>query len=139
MGWSPYIYKFVDGGESPVPLDLQLVRAVLEPHDVGNPELKVCEDGSLQFWIRAPDGSEAELFVDDLGIAVHRPHAGGVWSIVAELVSQLGAIVINPSRAGVVCRTEEYADLPPSMQRDAVIVEMRGEALEEALVGPQNS
>ncbi|WP_415950587.1 hypothetical protein [Streptomyces sp. KLOTTS4A1] len=79
------------------------------------------------------------MFVDELGISVHRPHAGGVWSIVAELVSRLGAIVIDPSRVGVVCRREEYAGLPPSMQGDAVIVEMTGEALAEALVGPQNS
>ncbi|MGW1885848.1 hypothetical protein [Streptomyces sp. NPDC001970] len=131
------IYKFVDGGEVPVPLDMELVRAVLEPHHVGDPQLTVGEDGTLGFWIRASDGSEAEMFVDEYGITVHRPHAGGVFGIVAELVSRLGAIIINPSRVGVVCRAEELAGLPPGMQHDAIVIEMTGEAVEAALTGPR--
>ncbi|MBZ9640200.1 hypothetical protein [Streptomyces sp. PSKA30] len=135
MGWSPLIYKFVDGDEEPVLLDMALVRAVLEPHDVGDPQLTVGEDGGLGFWVRASDGSEAEIFAGGQGIEVHRPHAGGVWGIVAELVSRLGAVVIDPSRGGVVCRAEEHAHLPAAMQDDATVIEMTGEVLEAALMG----
>ncbi|MGW0842589.1 hypothetical protein ACWD26_20990 [Streptomyces sp. NPDC002787] len=136
MSWSPVILKFVDGGEVPVRLDLALIRAVLEPHDVGDPRLTVGEDGSLAFWVRASDGSEAEIFAGGQDIAVHRPHAGGVWDIVAELVSRLGAVVFEPSRGGIVCRAEEHAHLPADMRDDAIVIEtMTGEALEAALTG----
>ncbi|MFD9461987.1 hypothetical protein [Streptomyces sp. NPDC060027] len=137
MGWSPSIHKFVGGGEAPVSLDLELVRAVLEPHDVGDPRLTVGEDGNLGFWIRASDGSEAEVFVDEYGITVHRPHVGGVFGIVAELVSRLGAVIIDPSSGRVVCREEERADLPPDMRHGAVVIEMTAEAVETALTGPR--
>ncbi|MCZ4511128.1 hypothetical protein O3Q52_23660 [Streptomyces sp. ActVer] len=135
MSYSPSIYKFADGGEMPVPLDMELVRAVLEPHDVGNPQLTVGEDGGLQFLIRASDGSEAEISADETGILVERPHTGGVFGIVAELVSRLGAVIIDPSRGRAVCREEEYAHLPAGMQEDAVVIEMTGEAVEAALIG----
>jgi len=135
MSYSPSIYKFADGGEMPVPLDMDLVRAVLEPHDVGNPQLTVGEDGGLQFWIRASDGSEAEISADETGILVERPHAGGVFAIVAELVSRLGAVIIDPSRGRAVCREAEYAHLPSGMKEDAVVIEMTGEAVEAALIG----
>ncbi|MER5382062.1 hypothetical protein ABT040_17565 [Streptomyces sp. NPDC002688] len=137
MGWSPSVHKFVGGGEAPVSLDLELVRAVLEPHDVGDPQLTVGEDGSLGFWIRASDGSEAEVFVDEYGITVHRPQAGGVFGIVAELVSRLGAVIIDPGSGRVVCRQEQHADLPPEMQHGAIVIEMTAEAVETALTGPR--
>lgn len=73
VSWSLMISKFVDGNDTPVPLDLALVRAVLEPHDVGDPHLTESENGSLGFWIRAPDGSETDIFVDEQGIQVRRP------------------------------------------------------------------
>ena len=135
MGWSPMVLKFVDGGEEPVPLDPASIRAVLEPHDVGDPQLTVGEDGGLAFWVRAPDGSEAEIFADTRCIAVHRPHAGAVWDIVAELVSRLGAVVFDPSGGGVVCRAQEHAHLPASMRDDVTVIEMTGEALETTLTG----
>lgn len=131
------IFKFVDGGEVPALLDQALIRAVLEPHDVGDPQLTVEGDGGLQFWVRASDGSEAEIFADAQGVEVHRPHAGGVWNIVAELVSRLGAVIIDPSKGGVVCRTEERPHLPADMQDDAIVIEMTGEALEAALTEPR--
>ncbi|MFG3272631.1 hypothetical protein [Streptomyces luteogriseus] len=73
MSYSPSIYKFIDGGDMPVAPDLELVLAVLEPHDVGDPQLAVGEDGSLRFWVRASDGSEAEISADEIGILVERP------------------------------------------------------------------
>ncbi|MER6982235.1 hypothetical protein [Streptomyces carpinensis] len=117
-------------------LDLALVRAVLEPHDVGDPRLAVGEDGTVAFCVRAGDGSEAEFSVDETGILVYRPQAGGVFGIIAELASRLGAVIIDPSSAGVVCRAEELDHLPAGMRDDAVVVEMTGESLEAALTGP---
>lgn len=137
MGWSPVIYKFVGGGEVPVPLDMALVRSVLEPHDVGDPQFTEGENGALAFWIRASDGSEAEIFADEHCLAVERPHAGAVFGIVAELTSRLGAVVLDPSTAEVVCRAEEYAHLPAGMRDDAIVIEMTGEALQAALTGPR--
>ncbi|WP_327260696.1 hypothetical protein OG444_03575 [Streptomyces sp. NBC_01232] len=139
MGWSPMIYKFVDGGEVPVPPDTAVVRAVLEPHDIGDPRRTTGEDGWLGFWIRASDGSEAEVFADEYGIYVERPQAGAVFGIIAELASRLGAVVINPSGPGVVCRAEEYAHLPADMRDDVLVIEMTGEALEAALTGPRRT
>ncbi|MDG5801583.1 hypothetical protein P9869_02690 [Streptomyces ossamyceticus] len=138
MGWSPMVFRFVDGGETPVPLDPAVVREVLrphdEPHDADGPGIPEGGDGSLAFRVRAADGSEAEIFADDLGLTVHRPHAGEVWDIVAELVARLGAVVLDPSGTGVVCRAEEHGHLP-ARWRDAVVIEMTGEALETALTG----
>lgn len=58
-----------------------------------------------------------------------------MWDIVAELVSRLGAVVLEPSGGGGVCRAEEHPHLPAGMPDDAVVVEMTGEALETALTG----
>ncbi|WP_188272742.1 hypothetical protein [Streptomyces sp. CBMA152] len=80
------IHKFVNG--EPVPPDLNMVFEVLAPYDAaperatGNPR---------NFWIRAADGSEAEVFVDDAVITVERPQGGDVFRIVAELADRLGA------------------------------------------------
>ncbi|MET9689723.1 hypothetical protein ABZY81_14765 [Streptomyces sp. NPDC006514] len=139
MGWSPAIYKFVDGGEVPVPPDMAVVRAVWEPHDVGDPRHTVGEDGSLCFWIRASDGSEAEMFADGYGVPVSRPGAGAVFGIITELASRLGAVIFDPSRGAIVCGAEEHAHLPAGMQEDAVVVDMTGEAVEAALTGPRRS
>ncbi|GGT72130.1 hypothetical protein [Streptomyces lateritius] len=137
MAWSPLIFTFVDGGGAPVPPAMAVERAVLEPHEVGDPRLTVGEDGTSGFWIRASDGGEAEMSADRYGILISRPHAGAVHGIVAELVSRLGAVVIDPSRAGVVRRAEERAHLPADTRDDAVVIEMTGEALEAALTGPR--
>ncbi|MEV0244351.1 hypothetical protein AB0I06_31175 [Streptomyces sp. NPDC050674] len=135
MGYSPSIYKFAGGADVPVPLDLELVQAVLEPFDVGDPGLRSDPGGCLQFWIRAGDGSEAEIFAGDTGILVERPHSGGVFGIIAELMSRLGAVALDPGEGRIVCRAQEYAQLPLGMRKDAVVIEMTGERLEAALLG----
>ncbi|MFF2384574.1 hypothetical protein [Streptomyces sp. NPDC058108] len=140
VSYSPSIYKFLEGGDMPVPLDMDVVRAVLSPHDVGDPQLTVLEDGHLQYWIRAADGSEAEIFADESGISVERPHSGsGVFAIVAELAARLQAVIIEPSEGVFLCGTEAHAHLPANMREEAVLIEMTGEALEAALIGPRHS
>lgn len=67
---------------------------------------------------------------------LHHPPSGGVFAILAELVSRLGATVIDPSTAGVVCSPEAYAHLPASMRDDAMVIEPNRGTLEAALTGP---
>ncbi|MDK1348683.1 hypothetical protein QNO09_36550 [Streptomyces sp. 378] len=136
MSYSPSIYKFVDGGDVPVPPDMELVRSVLEPHNCGDPQLTAGEDGSLRFWVRASDGSEAEISADETGILVERPQTGGVFAIVAELVAELEAVIIDPSTGRAVCRAEERTQLPADMREEAIVIDMTGDALEAALSGP---
>lgn len=127
---------FVEGGDAPVPLDMDVVRSVLAPYDTGDPALTVMEDGWLQFWVRASDGSEAEIFADDSSVLVERPHSGtGVFGIVAELAARLGAVVIDPNSGVFLCGEETYARLPVAMREDSVVVGMTGEALKAALLG----
>ncbi|MFH9711930.1 hypothetical protein ACH4MW_15985 [Streptomyces luteogriseus] len=135
MSYSPSIYKFIDGGDMPVAPDLELVLAVLEPHDVGDPQLAVGEGGSLRFWVRASDGSEAEISADETGILVERPQPGEVFAILAELAVKLRAVIIDPSSGRAVCRAEERTQLPADMQEEVIVIDMTGEALEAALTG----
>ncbi|MFJ3235934.1 hypothetical protein [Streptomyces sp. NPDC086787] len=136
MGYSPSIYKFVEGSDTPVPLDMDVVRAVLSPYDIGDPNLTVMDDGRLQCWVRAADGSEAEIFVDEVGILVERPHSGpGVFAIVAELASRLGAAVLDPSSGVFFCSREAHACLPVDMRKDVIVIEMTGEGVRAALIG----
>ncbi|MGW0417289.1 hypothetical protein ACWDZX_39625 [Streptomyces collinus] len=138
MSYSPSIYKFVEGSEAPVPLDLEVVRSVLTPYDVGGPGQTMTEDGSLQYWVRAADGSEAEIFVDRTSILVERPHSGpGVFAIVAELAARLAAVIFDSSRGTFFCGSEAHAHLPEDMRQEAVLIDMTGEAVETALTGPR--
>ncbi|WP_333774488.1 hypothetical protein [Streptomyces sp. IBSBF 3136] len=137
MSYSPSIYKFVEGSDAPVPLDMEVVRSVLTPYDVGDPDRTVTEDGSLQYWVRAADGSEAEIFVDRTSILVERPHSGpGVFAIVAELAARLAAVIFDPSRGTFFCGSEAHAHLPVDMRQEAVLIDMTGDAVEAALIGP---
>ncbi|MER5603713.1 hypothetical protein [Streptomyces sp. NPDC002265] len=138
MSYSPSIYKFVEGSDTPVPLDMDVVRAVLGPYEIGDQTLTAMEDGRLQYWVRAADGSEAEIFVDEAGIQVERPHSGsGVFAIVAELASRLEAVIFEPREGVFLCATEAHVHLPADMREDAVLIEMTGAAVEAALIGPQ--
>ncbi|MFE0631804.1 hypothetical protein ACFW3D_33240 [Streptomyces sp. NPDC058864] len=133
MGWSPFILTFVGGADEPVPVDLAVVRAVLEPHHVGDPRLIVRAAAELEFFVRAADGSEAEIFAGGRDTMVSRPHAGEVFGIIAELISRLGAVLLDPA-GGAVCRAEDYAHLPADMRDGTVVVaEMTGETLVAAL------
>ncbi|MFE9500295.1 hypothetical protein [Streptomyces collinus] len=138
MSYSPSIYKFVEGSDAPVPLDLEVVRSVLTPYDVGDPGRTMTEDGGLQYWVRAADGSEAEIFVDRTSILVERPHSGpDVFAVVAELAARLAAVIFDPSRGTFFCGPEAHAHLPVDMRQEAVLIDMTGEAVEAALIGPR--
>ncbi|KND30253.1 hypothetical protein [Streptomyces acidiscabies] len=128
MSWSPSIYRFADGGDIPVPPDPAVVRDALGPY-------AIVEPSDDEYWVRAEDGSEAEFFVGEYGVTVERPQVGGVFDLVAELATRLGAVVVGPGDR-VVCRTrEEAAHLPESLRDGAIIIEMAGPALQTALTG----
>ncbi|MFF4355374.1 hypothetical protein [Streptomyces sp. NPDC001604] len=145
MSYQVWIYKFVKQREDPVPLDKEMVRDILGPHDSGATGLTVDEEGNLQFWVRAADGSSADVTVDEYCISFDRPTRSdnssgtGAFSIVAEVAIKLGAVILDLSNGRTVCRDEEYAHLPPKMRDDAVVIEMMGEAVEGALIGLRRS
>ncbi|MFF4485524.1 hypothetical protein ACFY0F_03370 [Streptomyces sp. NPDC001544] len=117
---------------------MDVVRAVLSPYDVGDPNLTVLDGGRMQYWVRAADGSAAEIFVDETGILVERPHSGpGVFAIVAELAARLEAVIFDPSEGLFVCGAEAHARLPTDMREKALVIEMTGDAVEAALIGPR--
>jgi hypothetical protein len=130
MSYSLGLYRFADGELAG--LDTDVVRAVLSPFRAA-PE-KVSDDGG-EFWIRASDGSEAEVGVHERFIGVERPQAGDVWKVVIELADRLGAGILIPDGT-FLCHEGMRAHLPEGMEDDAVFVpEITLEAF-EGVAGP---
>lgn len=120
MSYNLSLYRFLDG--EPAEPDMDVVRAVLSPCDAA-PE-KAAE-GDTEFWIRAADGSEAEVFVFGGGfgggISVERPQTGDVWKIIIELAERLGAGILIPDGT-FLCREDMRGHLPEGLESDAVFV-----------------
>lgn len=130
MSHDLWIHRFV-GGE-PAHLDLDVVRAVLQPYSVDRRPPLVQDSGRFDVWIRARDGGDAELLADAGSILVERPAGGEVLGIIAELTARLAAVIIDPADGASICRAEERAHLPVEYQRDAVVIEMTGPAVQDA-------
>lgn len=130
MSYGLSLYKFV-GGE-PVRPDIDVVRAILSPHEAA-PERATGDD--TEFWIRASDGSEAEVDVVDCVIGVERPQAGDVWKIIIELANRASGAILIPTGT-FLCREDMRAHLPEGMENDSVFVpEITLEAF-ESVAGP---
>jgi hypothetical protein len=124
------LYRFVDG--RPARPDMEVVRAILSPHEAA-PERSTGSD--TEFWIRAADGSEAEVDVTDSLIGVERPQVGDVWKIIIELADRAGGAVLVPDGT-FLCREDMRAHLPEGMAEDSVFVpEITLEAFERT-AGP---
>ncbi|MFC8866226.1 hypothetical protein ACFUAC_00865 [Streptomyces sp. NPDC057148] len=106
MGHSLGLYRFSDGELAD--FDMDLVRAVLSPV-AAVPEGVI--DGATEYWIRATDGSEAEVSVSGGEINVIRPQVGDVWKIIIELADRLRAAVLLPD-GRLLCREEMRGHLP---------------------------
>ncbi|MFE2332755.1 hypothetical protein [Streptomyces coelicoflavus] len=131
MAYSLGLYAFSEGELSA--FDTDLVRTVLSP--VAAVQEGVTDDGATEYWIRAADGSEAEVSVLGGHIGVTRPQAGDVWQIIIELADRLRAAVLLPDGT-LLCREEMRGHLPEGMRNDAVLVpEITLAAFEEA-AGP---
>ncbi|MFJ9833533.1 hypothetical protein ACIRU2_19445 [Streptomyces sp. NPDC101169] len=59
-----------------------------------------------------------------------------MFAIVAELAGRLAAVILDPSRGTFFCGPEAHAHLPADMRKEAVLIDMTGEAVEAALIGP---
>ncbi|WP_217142618.1 hypothetical protein [Streptomyces sp. AC627_RSS907] len=116
MSYNLSLYRFSDG-ELAEP-DMDVVRAVLSPVRAGPEKVS---DGATEYWIRAADGSEAEVGVYERVISVENPQAGDVWKIVIELTDQLGAGILIPNGT-FLCQEEMRAHLPEGMENDSVFV-----------------
>lgn len=134
MSQDLWIQKFVDG--EPATLDLDVVRAVLQPHSVDSRPPLVRDDGHIEIWIRASDGGDADLIAGGSSILVERPTGGEVLGIIAELTARLTAVIIDPRDGAFICRVEERAHLPIEYQQDAAVIEMTGPAVHNATTGP---
>ncbi|MCQ4202960.1 hypothetical protein M4J06_000259 [Streptomyces coelicoflavus] len=130
MAHSLGLYAFSDGELSE--FDLDAVRAILSPVAAG-PE--GVTDGATEYWIRAADGSEAEVSVSDGLICVIRPQAGAVWQIVVEPADRLRAAILLPDGT-LLCREEIRGHLPEGMEDDAVLVPEVTLAVFERVAGP---
>ncbi|WP_351228541.1 CbrC family protein [Streptomyces sp. NPDC002133] len=132
MGFGLYVYKFRHGDV--VPMDEALVRELLEPYapyDV--------PDGERVEWVRAADGSEADVCIDH-GVSFDRP-GRGVLDIIAELTRRTGAAVLlmNKHQTTIVTRESDRKHLPEELQENAVVVPppaMTGQAI-ELVIRPQ--
>ncbi|MFH8236385.1 MULTISPECIES: hypothetical protein [unclassified Streptomyces] len=130
MGYSLGLYRFSDGELAD--FDMDLVRAVLSPV-AAVPEGVI--DGATEYWIRATDGSEAEVSVSGGEINVIRPQVGDVWKIIIELADRLRAAVLLPD-GRLLCREEMRGHLPEGMEHDAVLVAEVTLAAFERAAGP---
>ncbi|MET9253300.1 hypothetical protein [Streptomyces sp. NPDC003717] len=130
MGYSLGIYRFLDG-ELAEP-DMDVVRAVLAPVRA-RPE--PADDRDTAYWIRAGDGSEAEVDVHEKVVCVHRPGVGDVWKTIIELTDRLGAAIDLPS-GGFLCPEGMRAHLPEGTEEDSVFVPAITLAAFERAAGP---
>ncbi|NEB15438.1 MULTISPECIES: hypothetical protein [Streptomyces] len=130
MAYSLGLYSFSDGELAA--FDMDVVRAVLSPV-AAVPEEVI--DGATECWIRAADGSEAEVSVSGGLICVIRPQAGDVWKIIVELADRLRAAVLLPDGT-LLCREETRGHLPEGMEHDAVLVPEITLAAFERAAGP---
>jgi hypothetical protein len=148
MSRSVFVLRYREG--EPEPLGRALVRKVLGPYVIA-----ADEDFQGGVLIRAADGQEAEVDVNEVCLAVSRYPPGRFFDILAELVDRLGASVsptdrpvvlrregdrlgasVSPTDRPVVLRREgDRAHLPAEAQRGAVTVAMTGRAMENFLSG----
>ncbi|WP_217165273.1 hypothetical protein [Streptomyces sp. AC512_CC834] len=116
MSYTLSLYRFTDG-ELAEP-DMDVVRAVLSPVRAGREKVG---DGATQYWIRADDGSEAEVSIFENFVSVENPQAGEVWKIVIKLTDRLGAGILIPSGA-FLCPEGMRVHLPEGMEDDSVFI-----------------
>ncbi|KOG21271.1 MULTISPECIES: hypothetical protein [Streptomyces] len=117
------------GGE-PEPLDMQLVREVLEPYVVtAGADLA---DGVL---IRTADGFEVDVDVNEVCVSVSRYPAGQFFDVLATLVDRLGATVLSSDRPVVIRSERDRAELSEDIREGAVVVATTAPALEGHFTG----
>ncbi|MFB6843015.1 hypothetical protein [Streptomyces sp. NPDC056361] len=128
MSRTLFVLRYRDG--EPAPLDMELVRDVLEPYIVSaGADLA---DGVL---IRTADGHEVEVDVNDVCVSVSRFPSGQFFDVLARLVDRLGAAVLSSDRPVVIREEGDRAELSEDIREGAVVVATTGPALEGHFTG----
>ncbi|MCZ7459321.1 hypothetical protein [Streptomyces sp. WMMC940] len=108
---------------------MDLVREVLGPYVVA------ADEYFQDVLIRAADGHEAEVDINEVCLAVSRFPPGRFFDILAELVDRLGASVTLMDRPVILRKEEDRAHLPVVARQGAVVVSMTGRAIEGFATG----
>ncbi|MFF9426279.1 hypothetical protein [Streptomyces sp. NPDC014746] len=123
-----FVLRYRDG--EPEPLDMKLVREVLEPYLVA-----AGEDLTEGLLIRTADGHEVDVDVNDVCVSVSRFPTGQFFDILARLVDRLGAAVLSSDRPVVIREERDRAGLSEDIREGAVVVAVTGPALESHFTG----
>ncbi|MFF3769789.1 hypothetical protein [Streptomyces sp. NPDC002232] len=123
-----FVLRYRDG--EPEPLDMKLVREVLEPYLVA-----AGEDLTEGVLIRTADGHEVDVDVNDVCVSVSRFPTGQFFDILARLVDRLGAAVLSSDRPVVIREERDRAGLSEDIREGAVVVAVTGPALESHFTG----
>ncbi|MGW6704291.1 hypothetical protein ACWGDE_05300 [Streptomyces sp. NPDC054956] len=127
-----FVLRYRDG--EPEPFDMDVVREVLEPYIVAaGADLR---DGVL---LRAADGHEFEVDVNDVCLAVNRFPPGQFFDILAELVDRLEASVTLMDRPVILRREEDRGHLPAEAREGSTVVAMTGRAIEAFAGGTRST
>ncbi|MFB8039307.1 hypothetical protein ACFC5Z_41785 [Streptomyces sp. NPDC056004] len=111
-------------------MDMDLVRKILGPYVVA-----ADEDFQGGVLIRAADGHDVEVDINEACLAVSRFPPGLFFDILAELVDRLGASVTPTDRPVILRKEEDRAHLPVEARQGAVAVGMTGRAIESFVCG----
>ncbi|MFD9793321.1 hypothetical protein ACFWXK_20505 [Streptomyces sp. NPDC059070] len=123
MSYSIFLQRFAQG--KPAPLDEAATLEVLHPFIVAQ--------DSTSVFIRARDGSEAEIYRDPSGLMIDRPEQGGIFDIVAELINRLDVVLLSPGGPTILRCEADRSHLPNEFQNDAIVVELSGAAIQCAI------
>ncbi|MEE1815097.1 hypothetical protein PUR59_08725 [Streptomyces sp. SP18ES09] len=123
-----FVLRYRDG--EPEPLDMKLVREVLEPYLVAPGE-----DLTEGLLIRTADGHEVDVDVNDVCVSVSRFPTGQFFDILARLVDRLGAAVLSSDRPVVIREERDRDGLSEDIREGAVVVAVTGPALESHFTG----
>lgn len=131
MGSGIYVHMFRDGDV--VPMDASVVREVLGPYA----PYDLPDDEPVE-WVRAADGSDAEVYTGD-GVYFDRP-GPGVLDTIAGLARRTGAAILLLSEpTAVVAGEEGLRHLSEDLRAQAVVVPpalLTGQAIAQVL-GPR--
>lgn len=125
MSYSIFLQRFVQG--EPAPLDEAATLEVLRPFIVAQ--------DSTSIFIRAQDGSEADIYRDSSGLMIDRPEWGGIFDIVAEMINRLEVVLLLPGGPTILRSEADRSHLPNEFQDDAIVVELSGSAIQRVIKG----
>ncbi|MFK0210637.1 hypothetical protein [Streptomyces sp. NPDC090298] len=128
MSRALFVLRYRNG--KPEPLDMKLVRGVLQPYIVA-----AGADLAEGVTIRTADGHEVDVDVNDVCVSVGRFPSGQFFALLAQLVDRLGATILSSDRPVVIREERDRAELSEDIREGAVVVATTGPALEAHFAG----